>query len=93
MLLAALCRAAGIPARMADGYLFVARIGKQKNVFAGHQWTQVYLGGKWYDLDATLEAPHNSPGRITLAVGDGSENDLGGLNAMGSFTITSATAQ
>ncbi len=93
VLLAALCRAAGIPARMADGYLFVARIGKQKNVFAGHQWTQVYLGGKWYDLDATLEAPHNSPGRITLAVGDGSENDLGGLNAMGSFTITSATAQ
>jgi hypothetical protein len=94
VLLTALCRAAGIPARTAVGYLYVADFMGHSNVFGGHQWTQVYLGGKWIDLDATRQAPYNTAGRITLAVGNGNSDDMVQLvNTMGSFTITSAAAE
>jgi hypothetical protein len=94
VLLAALCRAAGIPARTADGYLYVPEFMGHSNVFGGHQWTQVYLGGKWIDLDATLEPPYNSAGRITLGVGNGNADEMLGLvNVMGTFTITSVAVE
>jgi transglutaminase-like putative cysteine protease len=94
VLLAALCRAAGIPARTADGYLYVAEFKGHSNVFGGHQWTQVFIGGKWLDLDATLASPFNSAGRITLGVGLGNEDDMLGLvNVMGTFTITNVAVE
>lgn len=46
--LAALCRAAGIPARVAVGFLYF------KGIWGGHMWSEVSLGGKWYALDAVL---------------------------------------
>ncbi len=48
VLLAALCRAAGIPSRVAVGFLYF------KGIWGGHMWTEVSLGGKWYALDAVL---------------------------------------
>jgi len=46
--LAALCRAAGIPSRVAVGLLYF------KGIWGGHMWTEVSLSGKWYALDAVL---------------------------------------
>ena len=48
MLLAALCRAAGIPARVAVGLVYHDRR------FLFHMWTEVYVGKRWTPIDATL---------------------------------------
>lgn len=92
VLLVALCRAVGIPARAASGILYVDSWLGEKRVFGGHQWTQVYLDGKWYDVDATLSAPHTSAGRITQSVGSGDADDWSRLiNTFGQFEITDVT--
>lgn len=60
VLLAALCRRAGIPARVVSGLVYMDRIEDQQNVFGYHLWTQVLVeeGGarRWVDADATLPA-------------------------------------
>lgn len=48
MLLTALARAAGIPARYVMGYVYA------HGMFAGHAWTEVYLDGQWLALDAAI---------------------------------------
>ncbi|NQU23047.1 MAG: transglutaminase domain-containing protein [Candidatus Nealsonbacteria bacterium] len=50
MLLAAVARARGIPARVAMGlvYMFNAR------AFCYHMWTEVYVDDRWIPLDGTL---------------------------------------
>ncbi len=48
--LAALCRAAGVPSRVAVGLVYVP--GQQ--AFGYHMWTEVYVRGRWIGLDATL---------------------------------------
>jgi hypothetical protein len=48
VLLAALVRARGIPARVAIGLVY------QDQKFLYHMWDEVYLGGRWIPLDATL---------------------------------------
>ncbi len=48
ILLAALIRARGIPARVAIGLVYV------RQEFLYHMWTEVYIDGKWIPLDATL---------------------------------------
>jgi hypothetical protein len=93
VLLTALCRAAGIPARTASGMLYAPAFMGRKNIWGGHQWTQVHLGGKWVDLDATLPPPHYSAGRITQAVGLGSEADwFAILQSFGLFDIVEVQA-
>ena len=48
VLLAAICRAAGIPARVAVGLVY------QDQKFLFHMWTEVYVGKRWTPIDATL---------------------------------------
>ena len=50
MLLAALCRARGIPARVAIGLVYY----EPKQGFAYHMWNEVWIGQQWVPLDATL---------------------------------------
>ncbi|MBN1912177.1 MAG: transglutaminase domain-containing protein [Pirellulales bacterium] len=50
VLLAALARAAGIPARVVAGLVYV----EPRQAFANHMWTEVYVDGQWIPLDATL---------------------------------------
>jgi transglutaminase-like putative cysteine protease len=52
LLSAALCRAEGLPSRLAVGLLYVERGGRPHMGF--HMWTEVYLDGSWMGLDATL---------------------------------------
>lgn len=47
VLLAALCRAAGIPARVLMGIEYLA------GIWGGHAWNEVWIDGGWYQLDAT----------------------------------------
>jgi hypothetical protein len=48
VLLAGLCRAVGIPARVAVGFLYF------QGIWGGHMWAEVSLGGKWYAIDGVL---------------------------------------
>ncbi len=72
VLLAALLRAADIPARTATGLLYVERFLGRDHAFGGHMWTQAWLdtdaGPAWLDLDPTFP-PHRpySATHITFA--------------------------
>lgn len=48
VLLAALCRARGIPARVAMGLVY------RDQKFLYHLWTEAFFDGRWVPLDATL---------------------------------------
>jgi hypothetical protein len=51
MLTAAMCRAAGVPARTAVGLIYADV--DDGPVFAFHMWTEVWVAGRWIGLDAT----------------------------------------
>jgi transglutaminase-like putative cysteine protease len=52
LLLAALCRAEGVPSRIAVGLLCVDKAKQPQMGF--HMWTEVYIDGQWLGLDAIL---------------------------------------
>ena len=54
VLLCALLRTQGIPARVASGLLYVAESGAVRNSYGWHMWTQALIDGSWVDLDAVL---------------------------------------
>ncbi|MFV0442380.1 MAG: transglutaminase-like domain-containing protein [Planctomycetaceae bacterium] len=71
VLLTALLRARGIPARTAVGLVY----WDQFTAFAGHAWTEAWLDGEWIPLDATqahggIGADHIKLGDSSLADGD-----------------------
>jgi hypothetical protein len=76
VLLAALCRAAGIPARVAMGLVYI----EQSASFGYHMWTEVFVGGDWYALDGTIGQGSIGAGHIKIA--DGS---LRGVDANSTF--------
>ncbi len=91
VLTAALCRAAGIPAQVATGVAYVAQWQTVSNGFGGHAWTRVYLGDKWYNIDAAFKGAGfggYDPGHITLSFGNGNpEGFLNIVNTLGQFKI------
>jgi transglutaminase-like putative cysteine protease len=50
-LLATLARAAGIPSRVAIGYVYAL------GMFGGHAWAEVLIGEAWIPIDAAIVAP------------------------------------
>jgi hypothetical protein len=52
MLTTAMCRAAGVPSRTALGLVYGEVRGQPAFIF--HMWTEVWVGGQWAGLDATL---------------------------------------
>ncbi len=74
-LLAALARAAGIPSRIAMGYVYYG------GIWGGHAWTEMWIDGRWLPFDAAVYAP-GVASATRLAVGASSFADGGGdLNA------------
>ncbi len=70
VLLAAMCRAAGIPARGVSGIVEVPAgyLGAEKSAFGYHMWTQVYIGDQWLDIDAALRQTDCDPNRIAMVI-------------------------
>jgi hypothetical protein len=92
VLTAALCRAAGIPAQVVFGILYIDEYDGKKDVFFGHAWTQAYIGGKWVQLDGTRHTI--GPTRIAMAVGSGDPDEFFGMiSTFGNFKIASATIE
>ncbi len=91
VLTAALCRAAGIPARVVSGYVYRGYFNGKWNVFVPHEWTEAYIGDKWIGLDATKNrffGIFNSftAGYLALS-GTDEKASLSGLNAIAAFKI------
>ncbi len=95
VLVAAMCRAAGLPAEVVMGLAYVPRFGERKDVFVPHAWAQVYVAGPegkagtWIYLDAAL--PWMNTARIALGSSDGDLDSFFELvQTLGCFTIAQA---
>jgi hypothetical protein len=88
VLLAAMCRARGIPARGAFGLVYYA----PKKGFAYHMWTEAWIGERWVPLDATLAlggigADHIKLGASNLAGGSPLADLLGVTQVLGRLEL------
>ena len=61
VLVAGLCRAAGIPARVVMGLECI------QGIWGGHAWNEVWIEGHWYALDATLGYGSVDPFHLAVA--------------------------
>lgn len=72
VLLAALCRAAGLPARGVSGIVEIPAgmfgSGKKGSAFGYHMWTQVWIDGQWVNIDAAMRETDCEPNHIALAL-------------------------
>jgi transglutaminase-like putative cysteine protease len=85
LLLVALARAAGIPARLVHGLVY-ARYGDQADALYWHAWAEVRSAGEWIAMDPTFgqdlaDATH-------LALGRGTQVDTVGL--LGALEVVAA---
>jgi len=60
VLLTALLRAAGIPARVVTGLVYVDHFAGSAELFGYHMWSQALVGDRWLDLDATTPRPFDA---------------------------------
>jgi hypothetical protein len=76
VLTAAMCRAAGIPARVAVGLLYVPRL----RGFGFHMWNEVYVNGRWVAVDAAFDQSEVDAVHIKL-----SDSSLDGVSPYEAF--------
>jgi hypothetical protein len=79
MLTAAMCRAAGVPARTALGLVYVDDL-KRGPILGFHMWTEVWSQGQWLGLDATLGRGGVGAGHLKIV--DSSWHDVQTLAPM-----------
>ncbi len=101
VLLAALCRADGLPSRVVSGVVFVDAAGGEGCSWGWHMWTQALVSNgrsgngddalMWVDLDATLptrfHAAHIAVAVSDLSAGSGDPVFLGALALIGQVKI------
>jgi Transglutaminase-like superfamily len=92
VLLAALARAVGIPARVVTGMVYAERSGGASRVFVPHAWMQAWIDGRWTSYDAALGRFDST--HIALAVGNGDPwKFFAGMGVFGNIVIERATPQ
>jgi transglutaminase/protease-like cytokinesis protein 3 len=69
VLLAAMARAEGIPARVAVGMLYTDRYDDKDHEFVPHAWVIAWVDGRWRSFDPA--AARFDSGHIALDTGDG----------------------
>jgi len=69
VLLTALARAEGIPARVVTGMVYADRYAESSRVFLPHAWMQAWVNSSWQSFDAALG--HFDSTHIALASGGG----------------------
>jgi transglutaminase-like putative cysteine protease len=78
MLMAAMCRAQGIPSKTAIGLIYTDTAKGPAMAF--HMWTEVWVQDQWIPLDATLGKGY--VGAMHLKVSDHSWHDQNGLGPL-----------
>lgn len=79
-----LCRALGIPARYATGYLGDIKEPPSNALMDFSAWFEVYLGGRWWAFDARYNRPRY--GRTLMAVGRDAA-DVALITSFGAHTL------
>ncbi|WP_266159357.1 transglutaminase-like domain-containing protein [Dyella silvatica] len=69
VLLAALARAQGIPARVVTGMVYADRYANTMRVFLPHAWVQAWVEGRWQSYDSAMRRFDST--HIALDSGDG----------------------
>lgn len=69
VLLAAMARAQGIPARVVSGMVYADRFAGASRVFIPHEWVQAWVDGRWQSFDAAMGQFDST--HLALASGDG----------------------
>lgn len=69
VLLVALARAAGIPARTVEGVVYAPSFGANRDILGGHEWAQLYIHGRWVDFDAAQPGSPAIACRVAFAFG------------------------
>lgn len=64
MLTAAMLRAQGIPSRTAMGLVYAE--DRRGPMLAYHMWTEAWIDGQWFSLDATLGKGFIGPGHLKI---------------------------
>jgi len=92
VLLATLGRAAGIPTKVASGYVYSReRYHGVSNVFMPHSWVLAYVDGKWVSYDAALPAVTST--HIAVTVGDGDPRAIGAAGQLASLLTWESMAE
>jgi len=87
VLLAAVCRAVGIPARVAMGYMYLG------GIFGGHMWAEVWINGEWYAIDGVMGIGRVDPTHIrfttsSIALGDMGQSFSKAVTGLGNLEIS-----
>lgn len=86
VLLAALARAQGIPARVITGLAYTPQYAGRADVFVPHAWVMAWVDDRWVGFDAAL--PAFGAAHIGLSMGGGEPFDFyGGLELMGRLRL------
>ena len=88
VLLVALARALGIPARGLHGLVY-ARYDDGQNALYWHAWVEVRSGGEWIAMDPTFGEPVADATHVAL--GEGSQVDTVGL--LGALRVVGVEAK
>jgi hypothetical protein len=67
VLSAAMCRAVGVPSRVAVGLLYMDDDRRRLKGFGFHMWHEVYVNGRWVALDASWDQSTVDAAHIKLA--------------------------
>ena len=71
-----MCRAAGVPARVAIGLVYVDHLGG----FGYHMWNEVYVNRRWVAIDSSFDQTDVDAVHIKL-----SDSSLDGISPFESF--------
>ncbi|MDD4891753.1 MAG: transglutaminase-like domain-containing protein, partial [Phycisphaerae bacterium] len=96
VLLVALARGAGIPARTVEGLVYAPSFGRERDILGGHEWAQLYINGHWVDMDAAISGDPATVCRLAFSMGtaDGKMDTTTGKTMFSLFgNIKSATAE
>lgn len=75
VLMTALARIKQIPARAVMGLVYTSAMGEY-GAFGYHMWTQVWLEGRWVDMDPTFDEVRVNPSHIAIEFCDLADNSL-----------------
>jgi hypothetical protein len=82
VLLTAMARSLGIPARVVTGIVYTDRMGGATRVFVPHAWTQAWIGNRWISFDSAQRRFDSSH----IALGTGSGEPWRFFSAMNALT-------
>ena len=80
VLVAAMCRAAGIPSRCVVGIVYVQKNKAHEAGFGPHMWNEVYVNNRWVAIDAAFDQSRVDATHIKLA-----DTSLDGISPFETF--------